>query len=128
MLDALRRSKGLLTAREAAALLVCSPRSFRRLIQLTFGENFRSLRLRVKLECAQKALLETQEPISAISKQLGYKSRGKFDRSFERAFGLSPAQYRVRHNPTKTHGHENWPLRGIDKIENIGYRARRVQK
>ena len=97
VLAALRASQGQLTEEEAAALVFRSKRRFRAIFRQYVGASYRTVRLRVKMECAQKALLETPTPISLISKQLGYTSRIKFDRSFERVFGHTPAQYRARY-------------------------------
>jgi AraC-like DNA-binding protein len=108
---ALQNSEGQLTEREAAAMVGCSSRTFRRLIRSVFGKSFRDLRLKVKMECAKRILLDTQLSIPAISSWLGYAARSKFECSFKRQFGLTPTKYRECRT-AKGERLKKWPLRG----------------
>jgi hypothetical protein len=47
------------------------------------------------MERAAALLRDTDEPVGAICKGVGLRSVGSFTTSFGRAFGVSPAAYRV---------------------------------
>ena len=92
---ALCASEGQLTEQEAAGLIFRSPRQFRTIFQENMGTSFRAFRLHVKLGCAQDLLESTAMSISAISEQLRYAARDKFERIFKQHCGITPAQYRA---------------------------------
>jgi two-component system response regulator YesN len=84
-----------LTEREAADLIFRSLRQFRSIFQENMRTSFRAFRLRVKLGCAQDLLECTEMSIPAISEQLRYAARDKFERTFKQYCGMTPAQYRA---------------------------------
>jgi signal transduction histidine kinase/DNA-binding response OmpR family regulator/ligand-binding sensor domain-containing protein len=50
----------------------------------------------VRLEKAKKMLCQTDEPVSNIAFDTGYKDPGHFSRVFKKEFGLSPSEYRKK--------------------------------
>jgi AraC-like DNA-binding protein len=112
VIAALRSGEGQLTERAAAMLVFRSPRRFRALFLQSTGASFRVVRLRIKMECAQNLLRETQMAIHAISERLHYKSSEKFARSFKRQFGLTPSEYRQQPSSTT----EKTATQGLDNL------------
>jgi AraC family transcriptional regulator len=73
-------------------------RVFRRRHGCSIGEYARRLRI----ERAAEALRDTRLPIGRLAHQLGYADHSHFSRSFRRATGFSPSEYRRRHGFTGT--------------------------
>ena len=94
--SALTKSQGRLSETDAAGLLFLSPRGFRRVFLETQGKSYRSVRLHMRMQIAEKLVRETNESIESISQKLGYSRREKLDGPFRRHFGLTPAQYRKK--------------------------------
>ena len=53
---------------------------------------------RWRLLTGRARLTASGQPIGGIARSLGYASTGGFSRAFRRLFGISPKQYRERHN------------------------------
>lgn len=94
VVEALVRSEGRLLEAEAAALISRSPRRFRGIFLEVYGETFRVVRVRVRMQAAGRRLRETSESVAAISQRLGYSRPAKFVISFKREFRITPSQYR----------------------------------
>jgi len=60
------------------------------------GCSYRRLRDDVIKQISQKALSESQAPISEIASRVGYSESSAFDRAFARIAGTSPSEYRAR--------------------------------
>ncbi len=54
----------------------------------------------LKFEKANKMLVNTDEDIHQIARQLGYNSSTHFINIFKKHNGVSPKQYRIKHRPT----------------------------
>jgi AraC-like DNA-binding protein len=65
-------------------------RRIRRVFGLTAGQWI----LKIRLDAAQRLLLQTGVPIAEIAQQAGYADQSAFTRQFRRATGLAPAEYR----------------------------------
>src|SRR5438046_40096 len=83
-----------LSAAEAASLSRQSPRMFRRRFTALMGLSFRVARLRAKLARGALLLQTTSLSIAAISTDLGYTDRTKFEKAFRRTYGITPTVYR----------------------------------
>lgn len=68
---------------------------FNRLIQESCGLTFRELRKQLRLEEAQRLLLETDLNIEQISLAVGYENQGYFYKQFYEKFEKTPRQYRL---------------------------------
>jgi AraC family transcriptional regulator len=75
-------------------------RVFRRRYGCSIGEYAR----RLKVERAAEALRDTRLPIGRLAHRLGYADHSHFSRSFRRATGFSPSEYRRRHGFTDAGG------------------------
>jgi len=62
------------------------------------GCTYSRLRDDVVRQVSQKALSESQAPISEIASRVGYAEVSAFDRAFVRIVGMSPTEYRARAN------------------------------
>src|SRR6266852_6033635 len=88
---------GALSATEAAQLTNRSKRSFRHQFTRTAGINFRTARVKAKLERGVALLHTTNLDIPEISAQLGYSDRTKFEKAFKRFYGMTPTRYRLKY-------------------------------
>jgi len=60
----------------------------------TVGEPPLSYLTRWRLLCAARLLRETEQPIAAIARRVGYGSEFAFAKAFKRDYGLAPGRYR----------------------------------
>jgi len=96
VMEALLKTRGQLTQREAAALLHLSHPHFSRTFHQATGRSFRVARVEVKMAIAQQLLQSTRLPIPEIARTVGYQQRRKFDEAFKQQYAATPAQYRAR--------------------------------
>lgn len=80
-------------ATEVADQLAISTQTLRRLLG-DEGTNLRAIRDTELRDAAISALVQTQEPISAIAIQLGFSEPSAFSRAFRRWTGTPPSGYR----------------------------------
>jgi AraC-like DNA-binding protein len=107
----LLRAKDLIDARYRDPLDVpalakaahLSQAHFSREFRRAFGETPHQYLLTRRLERAASLLRMTDRTISDICFTVGLRSVGSFTTSFRRAYGRSPAAYRVAHPPAVTH-------------------------
>ncbi|QKX66345.1 helix-turn-helix domain-containing protein [Enterococcus hirae] len=59
-----------------------------------YGISFTKYLKKVRIQHAKRLLLETTEPLSQISYQVGFAELGYFSRVFKEETGLNPSQYR----------------------------------
>jgi len=83
------------TLDEIAAMLNMSVRSISRSLKEE-GLTFRDILKQKRQELAVHYLTKTEEPILAISENLGYKNMGNFTRAFHTWFAQSPSHYREK--------------------------------
>ena len=73
-----------------------SPAHFSRQFRATFGEPPHRYLQRRRAERAMELLRETEQPVTEICFQVGFKSLGSFSRTFHSIVGESPSAYRAR--------------------------------
>ena len=77
-----------------------------RLVRLRFrdvtGKSIRDTLLNIRMEAAQKALQDTDDPISLIAKNCGFSSICRFTHFFTQQTGESPTFWRKHNQKTKT--------------------------
>ena len=100
----LRRAKDLVDRSYAEPLDVLalarhahmSPAHFARQFKEAFGESPHQYVLTRRVERAMELLRETQCPVTEICFRVGFKSLGRFSRTFRGIVGESPSVYRAR--------------------------------
>jgi len=65
----------------------------------TVGESPMEYLIRWRMLLAGEKLVNSSDPISIISRSLGYESESAFSTAFERVMGSSPRQYKRGRNP-----------------------------
>lgn len=73
-----------------------NPRYLSKLFKEEFGEKFIDYMLRIRLEEAQRLLLETDLPVHNIAERVGYIHVISFHRAFKNALGVPPGDFRKR--------------------------------
>ena len=76
--------------------LFLSQRQTRKLVQQFFGEDYKTLIIRQRMEMAQLLLQSEENSLEEISRKVGYQSYSGFHLAFVRSFGISPGEYRKR--------------------------------
>ena len=84
------------TPEQLASLCGCSPRHFNRLFRQCFGESPRVRQTGLRLLKARQLLGETDQRISQIALDSGYRSLSLFNALFRKRFGLSPSAWREK--------------------------------
>ena len=70
---------------------------FSTLIKEGIGQTFLQIIRDIKLNQACRALRETQLSNHAICELVGYESPEHFMRTFKKAYGITPGEYRKKH-------------------------------
>ncbi len=74
-----------------------SKKQVSRVIKRHFGKSLSTLVLEKKLTVACELLVESELPISEISKKINFKSENYFYLKFKQMFGITPLKYRKTH-------------------------------
>ena len=90
----LNTSYSTATLSEAAELFSLSPAYLSRLIAARYGENFKSLLMRVRFNRALELLKQTDMPIGEVIESVGYENNSYFHKEFKRRFNVTPGTYR----------------------------------
>lgn len=85
-----------ITLQEIADTFHMSYKYFSRYFKNTFHTTLSEYIMKLKLEKAQSLLSTTEISVTEISLQTGFNNISFFIRSFKKAFGLSPLQYRLK--------------------------------
>jgi AraC family transcriptional regulator len=90
---------------EDLAMVACfSPYHFHRIFAAFTGEPLAAFIRRLRLERAAQHLLHLDTPVTEIALCAGYETPSSFTRAFVGHFGVSPAEYRQRHEPVSIFG------------------------
>lgn len=79
--------------------LFLSQRQTRKLVHRFFGEDFRTLIIRRRMETAALLLQNPTKSLETIAAKVGYTSYSGFHLAFVRFFGCTPGQYRTNYDP-----------------------------
>jgi transcriptional regulator GlxA family with amidase domain len=93
---AVEHPEGQLSVEALAARAHMSPRHFARVFHAQTGLTPARYVERVRLESARWALEDTSQPVAAVAASCGFGSAERMRRSFLRALGVGPAEYRRR--------------------------------
>lgn len=72
-----------------------------RLFKQTTGQSFAEYLTACRLQVAEKKLLETDIPITIISKEIGMENASYFSTVFRKTYGMSPSLFRETANTKK---------------------------
>jgi PAS domain S-box-containing protein len=94
-----------LTTHELAAAASMSATHFTRLFKSQFGTSPHKYLRRVRLTAGCDLLSTTDNPIGDIATRVGYYDHSHFTNEFARAKGMTPSEYRERHQrlPARRH-------------------------
>ncbi|MFD9685763.1 GlxA family transcriptional regulator [Kitasatospora sp. NPDC059146] len=88
---------------ELAARAGLSPRHLQRRFAAEVGTGPAAYVERVRMEAARRALTETDEPVAALARRLGFGTAETMRRTFHRHLGIAPDHYRERFGHSTTH-------------------------
>ncbi|MBS1717616.1 MAG: AraC family transcriptional regulator [Armatimonadetes bacterium] len=94
--EVLRRKSGRVRVPELAAVAGFSRFHLTRLFNYTAGETLEQFLRRIRLERSAYLLLHTNQRITQIAKESGYRSPEAFSRAFKRTFGCLPTEAKNR--------------------------------
>lgn len=79
---------------DLANVACLSPYHFHRIFRSMTGETVNAFANRLRLEKAARLLRRTEQSATAIAMACGFSSPATFSRSFDKAYGITPTQYR----------------------------------
>ncbi len=88
-----------LNLEDLARVASFSPYHFHRIFAAFTGEPLATFVRRLRLERAAQHLLHLDAPVTEIALRAGYETPSAFTRAFTALFGVSPTEYRQRHEP-----------------------------
>lgn len=88
-----------LSVEQLAARAALSPRQFSRRFSQAFGQSPSEQIEALRLDAARDHLSGSSARVEAIAAAVGFRSDDAFRRAFDRRFGLSPSEYRLRFPP-----------------------------
>jgi len=77
-----------------ASQLYLSERQTRRIVKQFFGEEYKTLIIKQRMETAQILLTTSKLSLDQIAEKIGYRSYSGFHMAFVKAFGVTPGDYR----------------------------------
>ncbi|MEV2274538.1 helix-turn-helix domain-containing protein [Nocardiopsis sp. NPDC049922] len=89
---------------DLAACAGLSPRHLQRRFTAELGVPPGGYVERVRVEAAQRALEDGEEPVDAIARRCGFGTAETLRRAFQRRLGVAPSDYRDRFRSTTTGG------------------------
>lgn len=91
-----------LPLRRVAAAAAMSKFAFSRAFTAVVGVQFRTYLLQLRIAKACPLLADSGRSISDVAQVVGFTDLPRFDKVFKKQTGLSPSQYRWRHQPGAT--------------------------
>ena len=91
-----------LPLRRVAATAAMSRFAFSRAFTAVMGVQFRTYLLQLRIAKACPLLVDSSRSISDVAQVVGFTDLPRFDKVFKKQTGLSPSQYRWRHQPGAT--------------------------
>ncbi|MBR3837366.1 MAG: helix-turn-helix domain-containing protein [Clostridia bacterium] len=80
-----------------AEKMFLSQRQTRKLVKQFYGEDYKTLIVRQRMEMAQIYLQSHTLSLEEVGEKIGYRSYSGFHLAFVRTFGMTPGEYRDRH-------------------------------
>lgn len=89
-----------LTTDQMASMAGLSVSQFERRFRRAFGTSPRQYLMRIRVENAARALVDTDQTVSEIAQACGFYDHAHFSRSFRRIMNTSPSEYRKNQTPS----------------------------
>lgn len=93
-----RNYKKDISAKDVAGILGYSDVYFSKVFKQLFDDNFINYLTKVRIDRAKVLLKDVSFNIKEIGKSVGYADSNYFTKVFKRSIGISPSEYRNRHN------------------------------
>lgn len=100
------------TLRELAAAVHLSPSQLGRVFVQTYGKTPLGCLATIRVENLTRLLRQTDLPIEAAMREVGWHSRGHAARVFREAVGVTPSRYRRLVHEGPSTGHSHLPIGG----------------
>jgi AraC family transcriptional regulator of adaptative response / methylphosphotriester-DNA alkyltransferase methyltransferase len=84
-----------LTVHTVSHAIGTSRRQLQRVFEEVGGASFRTVLTRVRMHNASVLLRETDAPVAAVARRVGYSQPAQFAKTFRRLYGAAPSAYRT---------------------------------
>ena len=93
-----RNYKKDISAKDVAGILGYSDVYFSKVFKQLFDDNFINYLTKIRIDRAKLLLKDVSFNIKEVGKSVGYADSNYFTKVFKRSIGISPSEYRNRHN------------------------------
>lgn len=93
-----RNYKKDISAKDVAGILGYSDVYFSKVFKQLFDDNFINYLTKIRIDRAKVLLKDVSFNIKEVGKSVGYADSNYFTKVFKRSIGISPSEYRSRHN------------------------------
>ena len=93
-----RNYKNDISAKDVAGILGYSDVYFSKVFKQLFDDNFINYLTKVRIDRAKVLLKDVSFNIKEVGKSVGYADSNYFTKVFKRSIGISPSEYRSKHN------------------------------
>jgi len=93
-----RNYKKDISAKDVAGILGYSDVYFSKVFKQLFDDNFINYLTKIRIDRAKVLLKDISFNIKEVGKSVGYADSNYFTKVFKRSIGISPSEYRNRHN------------------------------
>ena len=93
-----RNYKKDISAKDVAGILGYSDVYFSKVFKQLFDDNFINYLTKIRMDRAKVLLKDVSFNIKEVGKSVGYADSNYFTKVFKRSIGISPSEYRNRHN------------------------------
>ena len=93
-----RNYKKDISAKDVAGMLGYSDVYFSKVFKQLFDDNFINYLTKIRIDRAKVLLKDISFNIKEVGKSVGYADSNYFTKVFKRSIGMSPSEYRNRHN------------------------------
>ena len=93
-----RNYKKDISAKDVAGILGYSDVYFSKVFKQLFDDNFINYLTKIRMDRAKLLLKDVSFNIKEVGKSVGYADSNYFTKVFKRSIGMSPSEYRNRHN------------------------------
>ena len=93
-----RNFRDEITLDTVAAVAFMNPSSFSRYFRQHTGKSFTDFIIEIRIGQACRMLIETEEAITSVIYDCGFRNQSNFNNFFRRKMGMTPLEYRKSHH------------------------------